>query len=95
MRLPSAVQAVVRSIGRSTRDLHRARSRRVKAEDTWKRFLKEGTVVQVVMYNGACISVEMPNSMDLEVTMTEPAVKASTRIGFLFIHAQWLPAAAG
>lgn len=53
--------------------------RSVPNDDEWKRFLKEGLTVGVIMYNGACIGVEMPKSLELKITETEPGVKVTVR----------------
>jgi len=41
-------------------------------------YLEDGMPVQVVLYDGRAISVEMPNTVVREVTETEPAVKGDT-----------------
>jgi elongation factor P len=45
------------------------------------RFLKENMVVQVVLFKGACIGVELPNSVDLKVVETDPGFKGDTATG--------------
>lgn len=45
------------------------------------RFLVEGMTVSVSSYQGTAIGVEMPASVELEVTYAEPAVKGDTRTG--------------
>lgn len=42
------------------------------------RFLKENTEVEVLIYKGAIIGVEMPDSVELKVTYTEPGKKGDT-----------------
>jgi elongation factor P len=41
-------------------------------------YLKESGVVQVLLYNGAPLDIELPASIILEVTDTEPGVKGDT-----------------
>ncbi len=41
-------------------------------------FLKEAQICKVLLYNGEPIDIEMPNSVVLEVTQTEPGVKGDT-----------------
>ena len=43
------------------------------------RFLVDGMTVSLTMYQGTPIGVEMPVSVELEVTYAEPAVKGDTR----------------
>lgn len=45
------------------------------------RFLVEGMTVSVSSYQGTAIGIEMPASVELEVTYAEPAVKGDTRTG--------------
>ena len=49
-------------------------------EDTLK-FLEDGMVCDIVSYEGKAISVELPNSINREITYTEPAVKGDTSSG--------------
>jgi elongation factor P len=41
-------------------------------------YLEEGMAAEVVFYEGKAISVELPTSVEREVTWTEPAVKGDT-----------------
>ena len=41
-------------------------------------YLEDGMAVEVVFYEGKAISVEVPTSVEREVTWTEPAVKGDT-----------------
>ncbi len=41
-------------------------------------YLEDGMVAEVVFYEGKAISVEMPTSIEREITWTEPAVKGDT-----------------
>jgi elongation factor P len=45
------------------------------------RFMVEGTNVSLAIYNVTPIGVELPPSVELEVTYAEPAVKGDTRTG--------------
>jgi elongation factor P len=41
-------------------------------------YLEDGMAVEVVFYDGKAISVELPTSVEREITRTEPAVKGDT-----------------
>ena len=41
-------------------------------------YLEEGMTAEVVFYEGKAISVELPTSVEREITWTEPAVKSDT-----------------
>lgn len=45
------------------------------------RFLVDGMTVSLSMFRGTAIGVDMPASVELEVTYAEPAVKGDTRTG--------------
>lgn len=45
------------------------------------RYLVEGSTVGLSMYNGTPIGVDLPASVELEVTYAEPGVKGDTRTG--------------
>lgn len=45
------------------------------------KYLKEGMEANVVTWNGQVIDVELPNSVVLEVTQTDPGVKGDTATG--------------
>jgi len=49
-------------------------------DDSW-RFLKESLEVQVLLYKGRPISVDLPNFVVLEITFCEPGVKGDTAQG--------------
>ncbi|MFN9629765.1 MAG: elongation factor P [Cyanobacteriota bacterium] len=46
-----------------------------------RKYLKEGMEVTVVTYNGKPLEVELPNSVVLSVTQTDPGVKGDTATG--------------
>lgn len=50
-------------------------------KDDWAEFIKEGTVCQLMFYNGKCISCDLPLHMDLEVVSCPPGVKGNTASG--------------
>jgi Elongation factor P, C-terminal/Elongation factor P (EF-P) OB domain len=54
---------------------------RVKRDDSWAKYLKEGTDVQLVTWNGKVISVDPPTTVELEVVDTDPGVKGNTVSG--------------
>jgi elongation factor P len=45
------------------------------------KFLKENMEVQIIMYQGETLGVELPNSVELTVTETEPGIKGDTASG--------------
>ncbi|PNW71267.1 hypothetical protein CHLRE_16g691000v5 [Chlamydomonas reinhardtii] len=50
-------------------------------KDDWAQFLKEGTTVELLFYNGKVISVDVPQFMDLKIVATSPNVKGNTVSG--------------
>ena len=44
-------------------------------------YLQDGMELEVVFYEGKAISVELPTSVQREITWTEPAVKGDTAAG--------------
>jgi len=45
------------------------------------KFLKENMEVHIMMYGGETIGIELPNTVELEVTATEPGIKGDTASG--------------
>lgn len=45
------------------------------------KFLKENMEVSIMMYHGETLGVELPNTVELEVTETEPGIKGDTASG--------------
>ena len=56
---------------------------RLTADDigAQRKYLKEGMEVTVVSWNNKPLEVELPNSVVLEVTQTDPGVKGDTATG--------------
>jgi len=54
---------------------------RVKRDESWAKYLKEGADVQLVTWNGKVISVDPPTTVELEITETDPGVKGNTVSG--------------
>lgn len=54
---------------------------RLKRDDDWAKYLKEGTDVNLLLWQGRVISVDPPMTVELEVTDTEPNVKGNTVSG--------------
>jgi elongation factor P len=46
-----------------------------------RKYLKEGMAVSVISHEGKPLEVELPNSVTLEVTQTDPGVKGDTATG--------------
>jgi elongation factor P len=44
-------------------------------------FLKENMIVHIVSYQGQILGINLPNSVELEVTETEPGIKGNTATG--------------
>ncbi|WP_394232921.1 elongation factor P [Niallia oryzisoli] len=45
------------------------------------KFLKENMEVHIMLYQGESLGVELPNTVELEVTETEPGIKGDTASG--------------
>lgn len=45
------------------------------------KFLKENMEVSIIMFQGETLGVELPNTVELEVTATEPGIKGDTASG--------------
>jgi len=45
------------------------------------KFLKENMEVHIMMYQGETLGIELPNTVELEVTETEPGIKGDTASG--------------
>jgi len=54
---------------------------RLKRDDAWAKYMKEGTEASLLFWNGKVISVDPPTNMELEVTDTDPGVKGNTVSG--------------
>jgi translation elongation factor P len=54
---------------------------RVKVDESWAKYLKEGMDVSVLVWDGKVISVDLPNTVELEVAETDPGVKGNTASG--------------
>jgi elongation factor P len=48
-------------------------------DDRW--YLKEGLQLQIFKYNGAAVSLELPQYVELQITSTEPGVRGDTAAG--------------
>lgn len=44
-------------------------------------FLKENMEVQIIMYHGEVIGIDLPNTVELQVVETEPGIKGDTASG--------------
>jgi len=44
-------------------------------------YLKEGTLLSISMYEGRAVEIELPVTVELEVTKTDPGVKGDTATG--------------
>lgn len=50
-------------------------------DDDFSKFLLEGQTCDVLSWNGKVIGVDLPLTVDLEVTMTDPGIKGNTASG--------------
>lgn len=68
---------------------------RLKKDEDWARYLKEGSDVNLLLWKGRVISVDPPTTVELEVVETEPNVKGNTVSGTLLsaLRAQKLSSA--
>lgn len=62
-------------------DMQSYEETRVQRDESWAKYLKEGDDVSVLLWNGKVISVDIPNSVELEVVETDPGVKGNTAQG--------------
>jgi hypothetical protein len=53
---------------------------RITRDEDWAKYLKEGMDVGVLLWNGKVISVELPNTVELEVVETDPGVRGNTAV---------------
>lgn len=56
---------------------------RLKKDEDWAKYLKEGSDVNLLLWKGRVISVDPPTTVELEVVETEPNVKGNTVSGAL------------
>lgn len=54
---------------------------RIPKDDAWAKYMKEGMDVSVLVWNDKVISVDLPNTVELEVVETDPGVKGNTAQG--------------
>lgn len=54
---------------------------RLKRDEAWAKYMKEGTEAGLLFWNGKVISVDPPITMELEVTDTDPGLKGNTASG--------------
>ncbi len=54
---------------------------RLKKDESWSKYLKEGAEVALLVWNGRVISVDSPSTVELEVADTDPGLKGNTAAG--------------
>ena len=54
---------------------------RVQKDDAWAKYLREGQDVQLVLWKGMVISVDLPKVLEIEVVRTDPNIKGNTAAG--------------
>ncbi|KAL4424103.1 hypothetical protein ABPG75_001404 [Micractinium tetrahymenae] len=62
-------------------DMQSYEETRIPRDEDWAKYLKEGMDVGVLLWNGKVISVELPNTVELEVVETDPGVRGNTASG--------------
>ncbi|KAK9806123.1 hypothetical protein WJX72_002289 [[Myrmecia] bisecta] len=62
-------------------DLTSYEETRIPKDDSWAKYLMEGMEVQLLTWNGKVISVDVPNTVEIEVIQTDPGVKGNTASG--------------
>lgn len=50
-------------------------------DEAWAKYLKEGLTVNIVTWEGKTISVDLPNTVELQVAECDPGVKGNTQSG--------------
>jgi hypothetical protein len=53
----------------------------VMQDEAWSKYMKEGIVCRIAFFKGLVITVDLPASLDLLVSYTEPGVKGNTASG--------------
>ena len=54
---------------------------RLKKDDSWCKWIKEGDVLSLISWNDKVIDVDVPKTVTLAVSDTEPGVKGNTVSG--------------
>ena len=62
-------------------DMETYEEQRLEKDDAWAKWLTEGMNVQLVIWEGKVISVDVPKSVELVITQSEPGVKGNTAAG--------------
>lgn len=62
-------------------DMETYEEQRLEKDDSWAKWLTEGMNVQLVIWEGKVISVDVPKSVELFITQSEPGVKGNTAAG--------------
>ena len=66
-------------------DMETYEEQRLEKDDSWAKWLTEGMNVQLVIWEGKVISVDVPKSVELVITQSEPGVKGNTAAGELLL----------
>ncbi|KAK9841668.1 hypothetical protein WJX74_009834 [Apatococcus lobatus] len=62
-------------------DMETYEEQRLVKDESWAKWLTEGMNVQLVIWEGKVISVDVPKSVELVITQSEPGVKGNTAAG--------------
>lgn len=54
---------------------------RLKKDESWSKYLREGAEVNLLFWNGKVISVDPPTIVELEVAEADPGLKGNTASG--------------
>lgn len=50
---------------------------RLKRDESWAKWLKEGDTVPLISWNGLVITVDVPKSVTLAISETEPGIQGN------------------
>lgn len=54
---------------------------RMKRDDSWAKWIREGDTISLISWNGIVITVDVPKTVTLIVSQTDPGVKGNTASG--------------
>lgn len=67
-------------------DLSTYEETRLRRDEAWAKWLKEGMEAQLLKWNDRVISVDLQKNVELQVTETDPGVKGNTASGGFAMH---------
>ena len=54
---------------------------RMKRDDSWAKWIREGDTLSLISWNGIVITVDVPKTVTLTISQTDPGVKGNTASG--------------